>query len=198
MSVSLFRFCFLAVPLVLSQLSASAALMLSSGPLTIGNTNSTHYLTMGWEPSPDTNTMGYLVGYGYASGECTNQVDVGNAVTATFEGLEPGVTYYFHVIAYDAANHTSAPSTEIAFTLPEPPPSPAPPPTLQINLLSDGTVLISGTDSQLRTHEIQYVDSLGNANWQALGSVTAAADTGHFEITDTDAAPQRFYRSVTQ
>jgi hypothetical protein len=201
MQVPLFRFGCSVVLLVLIQLSASAQLILTTEAAVTGDTNSTHYLSLGWEPSPDTNTMGYLVGYGYASGECTNLVDVGNAATATFEGLEPGVTYYFHVIAYDAATNTSEPSPEIAFTLPEPPPQPTPPgppPTLQIKLLDDGSVLVSGTDTQPRTHEIQYLDNLSSTNWQTLGSVTAAADTGYFEIADTNGAPQRFYRSVTQ
>jgi hypothetical protein len=62
-----------------------------------------------WKPSPDTDTLGYLVYYGASRGEYfgegaalgSSPIDVGNRTGLRIDGLENGVLYYFAVAAYD-------------------------------------------------------------------------------------------------
>ncbi|MGO8927524.1 MAG: beta strand repeat-containing protein [Limisphaerales bacterium] len=74
-------------------------------------------VALGWNPSPDTNADGYFLCWGLASGACTNLLDAGNSTNATVAGMATNVTYYFTIVAYDAAGDESPPSNEIAYPL---------------------------------------------------------------------------------
>jgi hypothetical protein len=62
-----------------------------------------------WKPSPDADTLGYLVYYGAARGEYFGEgalpgaspIDAGKRTSLRIDGLENGVLYYFAVAAYD-------------------------------------------------------------------------------------------------
>ncbi|MGD0614730.1 MAG: Ig-like domain-containing protein, partial [Verrucomicrobiota bacterium] len=73
---------------------------------------------MAWDPSPDTNVVGYNVYYGVASRTYTNIVDVGDVTNATISGLVEGTTYYFAVTAYNILGMESAYSAEVSYTVP--------------------------------------------------------------------------------
>src|SRR5947199_1706688 len=75
-------------------------------------------LTLAWDPSPDPSITGYRLYQGGESQIYTNVIDVGTADTATITGLDPQVTYYFAVTAYDATGLESAFSGEISYTVP--------------------------------------------------------------------------------
>ena len=78
----------------------------------------TQSVTLAWNPSPDTNVVGYKVYYGIASRTYTNVVDVGDVTNATISGLVEGVTYYFAVTAYRSLGIESDYSAEVAYTVP--------------------------------------------------------------------------------
>jgi hypothetical protein len=83
---------------------------------------------LGWDPSPDPNVAGYALYYGTASGVYTTRLDAGTNTLLEVAGLQEGQTYYFVVTAYDAVGNESAPSGELALTVPVV--SPPQPPTL--------------------------------------------------------------------
>jgi subtilisin-like proprotein convertase family protein len=66
---------------------------------------------------------------------------------------------------------------------------------LPISDLGNGSYAVRGDGIPGRTYRIQWADSVGNTNWQTLG--TAATDPyGIFQFNDTNGSPQRFYRSL--
>jgi hypothetical protein len=77
-------------------------------------------LAVYWDPSPDTNAIGYYVYYGPLGSSQTNRMDVGPATNALLSPLIPGVTYFVYVTAYDSACNESDPSNVINYTVPVP------------------------------------------------------------------------------
>jgi hypothetical protein len=76
-----------------------------------------HALTLGWDANPEGNIAGYRLYYHPTSG--TEQVlDVGASTTATVNNLTAGVTYSFHVSAYNTDNLEGPGSDEISYTAP--------------------------------------------------------------------------------
>jgi hypothetical protein len=73
-----------------------------------------------WNPSLDTNVVGYNIYYGTVSGEYTNELVLGNVSTATLTGLTAGTTYYFVATATGADGVESPFSNETAYTVPLP------------------------------------------------------------------------------
>ena len=67
-----------------------------------------------WDPSTDSNVVGYNVYYGTASHSYQTLIPVGNHVSAAVSGLSDGTTYYFAVTAIDAFGVESDFSTEIS------------------------------------------------------------------------------------
>ena len=52
-------------------------------------------VTLEWEPSTDTNVIGYILNYGAVGGNAINAIDVGNQTTATVTNLFGGITNFF-------------------------------------------------------------------------------------------------------
>jgi hypothetical protein len=80
-------------------------------------------VTLAWNANtptsdPGTNTVGYRLYLGPASGKYTQSTDAGNSTATTVSGLSRGSTYYFTVTAYNAAGAESSPSNEVSFTAP--------------------------------------------------------------------------------
>ncbi len=73
---------------------------------------------MAWQPSADTNVVGYNVYYGLASGNYSTKVSLLNVTSTTILGLVEGKTYYFVVTAYNAAHLESLPSNEVSYRVP--------------------------------------------------------------------------------
>jgi hypothetical protein len=70
---------------------------------------------LAWDPSPSSQATGYLLYYGTASGQYSVSVDTGQATSAVLSGLQAGQTYYFAVLAYDAAGDHSLFSNEAIY-----------------------------------------------------------------------------------
>jgi carbon monoxide dehydrogenase subunit G len=75
-------------------------------------------VTLTWNPSTDTNAVGYKIYYGGNSGVYTNTVSVGSATSVTISGLLEGATYYFSATTVSAVGVESAFSNEATFVLP--------------------------------------------------------------------------------
>lgn len=112
--------------------SCSAGLVLL--PFVISAQESTN---LSWQPSPDTNAIGYNLYYGVSSRDYTHIISSGNNTKATVSGMVEGTTYFFAVTAYDSYGNESDYSSEISYSVPtvgHPPPPPSPsPPTLTNN-----------------------------------------------------------------
>lgn len=76
-------------------------------------------VTLTWNPSPDTNVLGYKVYYGSASRTYTNSIILGNVTNLTVSGLTEGVTYYFSATTLDAAEVESDFSNEAIYAIPQ-------------------------------------------------------------------------------
>jgi len=75
-----------------------------------------------WGTSSSSDTVGYRVYYGTASGSYVQSrgagVVAGNNTRYTVSGLTSGRTYYFAVTAYDATGNESAYSAEVSKMVP--------------------------------------------------------------------------------
>ena len=81
-----------------------------------------------WQANSEPDVAGYLVRYGTASGNYSEEVNVGNVTSYTTPNLQNGTTYYFVVAAYDTAGNYSSNSSETKATINvdnEPPATPA-------------------------------------------------------------------------
>lgn len=80
---------------------------------------------LSWNSSADADLAGYKIYYGTSprSGDCpkdsgySNNVDVGNSTSYTFDKLESGKTYYFSVSAYDSSGNESCFTDEAKKTI---------------------------------------------------------------------------------
>jgi hypothetical protein len=77
--------------------------------------NAGQAVALGWKPSPDHRTSGYVLLYGTSSGEYEFSEDMGNVTEATVTGLISGQTYYFAVYAYGGDSLQSELSNEVAY-----------------------------------------------------------------------------------
>ena len=92
---------------------------------------------LAWNANPENDIAGYILLYGTEAGLPTKTIETGNVTRLTVDGVEPGKTYYFSLIARNTSGQTSLPSDEIFYTVPlPPPPLPAKPTGLRITLQS--------------------------------------------------------------
>ena len=145
-------------------------------------------LTLSWNPSPDTNVVGYNVYSGTSSGNYSSRISVGNTTHATIVGLQEGYTYFFAVTAVNCVGQESLPSNEVSYTVPG---------------LSLGSALLctNGLPPCLRVRSfgtppaqwtLQQTTDL--QSWQTVQCGTNCA----VDVTvSVSTAPYRFFRLVT-
>jgi hypothetical protein len=145
-------------------------------------------VTFAWNQSTDPDVAGYNLYYWEASSTNTNEISVGTATNATVSGLIPGTTYYFAATTYTFSGVESAFSSEVAYTVP------APPPGMQMSVTSTGQCVLSVTGKAGQTYGIQATQDL--ETWTDIGAVTVGAG-GWVNFTDTNAwsYSSRFYRT---
>src|SRR5436190_702606 len=73
-------------------------------------------VTITWDRSPDTATVGYYVYYGTESHNYTKAINVGNTTTAVIYLPDATVTYYFAVQAVSATGARGQLSAETVWT----------------------------------------------------------------------------------
>jgi Fibronectin type III domain len=80
-------------------------------------------VTLAWDANPATsdvatNTVGYRLYFGTKSGQHSQSFNVGNTTRVTVSSLNPHKTYYFAVMALNAAGTESPPSEELSYVAP--------------------------------------------------------------------------------
>ena len=75
-------------------------------------------VTLAWDPSPDTNVIGYILYYCVVGGTSTNSLDAASQTTASAANLNAGTTEFFFVTAYNVLRVESAPSNLITYAVP--------------------------------------------------------------------------------
>jgi Fibronectin type III domain len=148
----------------------------------------TGHVALAWQPSSDTNVVGYNVYYGGVSHIYPNMINVGNVTNATVSGLVGGMVYYFAVTAYDGYGDESDFSAEISYLVPNPS-------TMQIRNAVAGQFVLTLTGQPSHTYEIQATQDF--KIWTVIGTATMGAG-GSLDFVDTNAAnfSQRFYRTL--
>jgi hypothetical protein len=145
-------------------------------------------VTLAWNPSSNPLVAGFNIYYGGASGVYTNKTSVGTATSVTIPDLVIGATYYFAATTYSAAGAESALSSEVAYTVPEPPAG------LQLGVTPTKQFILTMTGPVGHVYEIQATQNF--QTWRVIGTVTVGTN-GSFTFTDTNAASfsKRFYRT---
>lgn len=88
----------------------------------VAPSNAVADVTVLWDSNVEADLAGYQIGYGFAPGQYTATVEVGNTTSYRFTNLEAARTYYFAVRAYNMDGLTSPFSDEVSATTPAPPP----------------------------------------------------------------------------
>ena len=148
--------------------------------------------TLGWNLSQDASITGYALYFGIVGTTVTNRQDLGMTNSVTIFSLLAASSYFFYVVAYDAAGVESPPSNILYY-------QPQALSALQLAVPSRGTVNVQFQAAPGSVCQIQYTSSLNPVRWHTLGSVTADAN-GNVILTDRPPAntPSRFYRAVIQ
>lgn len=145
-----------------------------------------------WDPNVD-DVAGYKVYSGEKSREYDHVVDVGTQTSLALTNLDPGITYYFAVTAYDANFLESDFSDEISYTsLIDGVTAAAQPCMLNV---TNGTVKISFLGKS--GHQCWLEASSDFKTWERVKSGTMGSDS-MIECPDLDGTsrPMRFYRVV--
>ncbi len=87
---------------------------------TVASLDAAQTVSLAWDPSPDTNVVGYFVYTGLQSGNYTSRTDAGLNMTNVVSGLVEAQTNYYAVTAYDAYGTESDYSNEVAYNVPGP------------------------------------------------------------------------------
>ena len=128
-------------------------------------------VTLAWDPSPDTNVVGYYIYFGPASGDYTNKLSAGPALTLTVPGLAPGGRYYFSATAVDATGLESEFSEEVSTNLP--PVATNLPPVANpaiVQVAEDQTVAITLTGSDPNNDPLSFQIVANPANGTLIGT----------------------------
>ena len=96
------------------QLLKSATLIAACLFVLVGQNVQAATLSLAWDPPETGSPAGYILGYGTQSGVYTSIVNVGPSTSITVNGLSEGQTYFFVVVAYDAAGVISLPTPELS------------------------------------------------------------------------------------
>ncbi len=70
-------------------------------------------VSLNWDPNSEPDLAGYKIYFGYASGDYTYCLDVGNQTAYTVTGLALDRSYYFAATAYNQSDQESAHSNEV-------------------------------------------------------------------------------------
>jgi hypothetical protein len=163
-------------------------------------TRPTASVTLAWDPSPDSQVVGYYVYAGTTSGSTTNRFDAGNALNFRVAGLAYGKTNYFVVKAYDVNGNESDPSNEISYVaafriLPPPKYELASAPSGSISsfqMSSNKTALASIATSTGDTYRLWATSDL--RTWELVRTFTAITNSTPIEDPAAASKANRFYR----
>jgi hypothetical protein len=143
-------------------------------------------VTLAWDGSSDGTIAGFAVYVREENSPELARVDVGGSTQAEISGLKEGLSYTFHVTAYNPLGIESPPSQPISFFVPVPlqlmPPSVAPPGSLRFPAAPG------------RWYELQASTDL--SNWSTIWQTGVANSYSWINFQDPRARyySSRFYR----
>ncbi len=95
-----------------NESARSSVLTVTTPTCPDGETNGSR-LVLKWDRSEEPTIAGYIVHWGFEPGAYLWQIDVMRSTTATIDGLESGVPYFFAITAYDFGGTESEPSNKV-------------------------------------------------------------------------------------
>lgn len=146
-------------------------------------------VTLAWDPSPDTNVIGYNIYWGGAPGAYTNRVGFGNVTTCTVSNFVTQATYYFAATAFTADNLESEFSNEISYKIPG-----VRPPSLRSAQGTNIFVSITGQGEAYGLYAFERSTDL--QHWEPW-DFSQADSSGDFGLLELPLAGPAFYRSKT-
>lgn len=150
-----------------------------------------------WDPSPDSDVVGYFVCWGTARGQCTNQLNASNATSTTIRGFTTNTVYYFNVVAYNAIGQQADPSNEVQYSQIGLTAFLAPTLAVQPSLrrTSSAGIRLSFQGSAGATYVVLASQDL--IEWDSIWTTNCATNIAViFSATDATNYVQRFYRLV--
>lgn len=164
-----------------------------------GNAGAAGSVSLAWDPSPDTNVVGYALYYGLRDEGYTIRLDVQNELTATVSNLTLGLTYTFVVTAYTGEGVESLPSNEVAFLVPGAIRlgQPAQGDMAQIGFAAQAGEIISVQASDDLNHWVTLYELQPNADQtiQVFDPASAALPARYYRLRGTNAASQKILLS---
>lgn len=144
-----------------------------------------------WDASGSPEVTGYDVYYGVSGSSVTNEINVGDGLSANITGLAASTTYFFYVVDYDAYGDQSPPSNVLLFTTP-------PISSLQLTAQANGLLSIQFLVSPGAACSVEYTPTLSPPAWTVLTNVVAGT-SGLVTVQDlmSPSNTGRFYRGVT-
>jgi hypothetical protein len=145
-----------------------------------------------WDPNPESTVIGYNVYVGTTTRNYSQVIDTGPQNSFPLTNLNPGITYFFAVTAYDAEHLESPFSDEVFYT---PPVDGITAATVSCTLTDSNaakTVQFSGRTGQL----CRIAASSDLRQWEEIFVTLGTGDS--IEYVDSGAAekPMRFYRVI--
>lgn len=104
-------------------------------------------VTLTWDPNAEPDIAGYRIYYGFESGVYEYVIDVGNRTTVTFSEVNPDVSYYVAITAYNWSGLESDFSSEIVYRTTAPLQPPVSDAGLDQNVYEGVTVTLNGGNS---------------------------------------------------
>jgi hypothetical protein len=142
-----------------------------------------------WNPSSDSDVVGYNVYYGKISGSYSNKITVGNITTTAISNLNCGDTYYFTATALDPNGTESDFSENIQFIVPGIL-------TATPGLTPGAATLIKFPVAPTHWYEVQATTDL--KSWATIWQTDVMAVNAWVEFSDpqTSEFASRFYRLI--
>jgi len=178
---------------IANRIRLLTALLLASGCSAVWGGQS---VRLAWDPSPDTSVVGYVVHYGTASSAYTSALDVGNNSAAVLPGLQPGMTYYFVVTAYNSARQESTPSNEVIYQVPVFPVTTGPSLRMSLGTQPNDPARFQFLGEPDQGYDLQATEDF--KTWTTLWHSQPQKTSQLLECSDTGRAESgmRFYRLV--
>lgn len=131
---------------------------------------------LAWNANTESDLAGYRLYQGTLSGTYSIVRDLGNVTATRPTNLEPGVTYFWIVTAYNTSGLESEPSNEVSYRVPVPL-LPSPVAGIEATRTPTNTVLV-WTPNDPTEFIARYIVSwlpLGSTNWGRLTTTNATA-----------------------
>ena len=160
------------------------------GGVTIAPGSLPESVTLTWNPVPDPAVQGYMVYYGTTNGMLMSSVDAGAATSMTISNLNPWLTCYFSVAAYDTNDLAGPASAGLAYAVPG---------TVMLTpgASSGDPVNINFQIAPLCWFEVQASADL--SAWDTIWITSVYQFNGWAVVSDFESPdfPQRFYRILS-